>query len=179
MEPAASTQHVCSIYSRVLVKRGTLRYSLQHRRCASFCRSGGGPGRLYEHEPPLFCRLVNRNNCVQKLHGTLIVTWQANRIDTFLSAALPYADSTSARSSGRWLLSDFSPARIRPAKYVRPVSRSCSRRMHGARNELPRPVNYAPSLPIDNNVPRGLLIAGWIIRMLRRAGILSLPWTPY
>ena len=136
---------------------------------------------MYEREPPLFRRLVNRNNCVQKLRGTLIVTWQANRIDTFLSAALPYADSTSARSSGPLVIIRFlsGAAWIRPAKYVRPVSRSCSRRMHGARNELPRPVNYAPSLPIDNNVPRGLLIAGWIIRMLRRAGILSLPWTPY
>jgi len=136
--------------------------------------------RVGVREPPLFRRLVNRNNCVQKLRGTLIVTWQANRIDTPSPPRppppTPVHPSPFVRSAGYY---QISLRWIRPAKYVRPVSRSCSGRMHGARNELPRPVNYAPSLPIGNNVPRGLLIAGWIIRMLRRTGILSLPWTSH
>lgn len=132
---------------------------------------------------PLFHRLVNRNNCVQKLRATLIVTWQANRIDTPLPPRAPRAPRTAPVHPGPFVRPagyyQISLRRIRPAKYVRPVSRSCSGRMHGARNELPRPVNYALSLPIGNNVPRGLLIAGRIIRMLRRTGILPLPWTPY
>lgn len=38
--PATSTRCVCSIYSRVLLKRGTLRCSLHSRRCTSSCESG-------------------------------------------------------------------------------------------------------------------------------------------
>lgn len=116
--------------------------SLHSRRCASSCGSGCGC------EAPLFHRLVNRNNCVQKLRGTLIVTWQANRIDTpcrrrsLLTLIHP---GPFVRSAGYY---QISLRWIQPAKYVHPVSRSCSGRMHGARNELPRPVNYAPSLPI-------------------------------
>lgn len=135
---------------------------------------GGAPG------APLFRRLVNRNNCVQKLRGTLIVTWQANRIDTALSAA-PISPRGPCPSGPvviiRFLSGGFDPRNIRArarAPFVVSRSRADSRdekRMHGARNELSWPVNYAPSLPIGaNNVCHGgLLIAGRIIRK-RRCG---------
>jgi len=67
--------------------------------------------RVGVREPPLFRRLVNRNNCVQKLRGTLIVTWQANRIDTPSPPPPPppHAGSPQPVRPVRWLLSDFSP----------------------------------------------------------------------
>lgn len=143
-----------------------------------------GPGRsVYRREAPLFRRLVNRNNCVQKLRGTLIVTWQANRIDTPRSLSVPSLSpapgSPRPRSFGPLVIIRSLSDGFDPRNTCTPVSRSCSGRMHRARNELPRLVNYAPSLPIGNNVPRGLLIAGRIISMPRRVGILPLPWTLY
>lgn len=84
----------------------------------------------------------------------------------------------------RRLLSDFSPAGFNLRNTFAPRvyhdhAAPGPGRMRGARNELPWSVNYALSLPIGNNAPHGLLIAGWIIRKRRRPEILPLPWTLY
>lgn len=71
----------------------------------------------------MFRRLVNRNNCVQKLRGTLIVTWQANRIDTALPAAPAPAFTPGPVRPARWLLSDFSLADSTREIYVTPLYR--------------------------------------------------------
>lgn len=144
--------------------------------CVFLRERGFGLVYMYGSEAPLFLRLVNRNNCVQKLRATLIVTWQANRIDTPSPPRLPLPPLrrfTPARSSGPLVIIRFLSGGFDPRN-------TCILyRDHAAGgNELLRLVNYAPSLPIGNNVPHGLLIAGQIIRMLRRTGILPLLWTP-
>lgn len=87
------------------------------RRCASSC--GSSPPLPSLPPPSLFRRLVNRNNCVQKLRAreTLIVTPQANRIDTLAPPSpglyLPGLVRAAALPCPAGLLSDFSPGRAR------------------------------------------------------------------
>lgn len=148
-----SARRVCSIYLEGAPRRrGNFTVFLPPSQCASSC--GNGHGSSGARHASLPRRLVNRNNCVQKLRGTLIVTWQANRIDTPPSRR---AASSPAFVRSRRLLSDFSPACIRPARNTyrrararaRLASRSCGicGRMHEARNELPRLVNYGAFAP--------------------------------
>lgn len=103
--------------------------SLSLVRCASSCRRRVGVG------APLFRRLVNRNNCVQKLRGTLIVTWQANRIDT-PPPPRPRRFHPGARPSGpvviiRFLSGGFDPRNI----YARRAVVSRSRRQRHSRED--------------------------------------------
>lgn len=89
---------------------------------------------------------------------------------------LPHAPAPF--SSVRWLLSDFSPVRFDPRNTCTLYrDRAANGRIERETNYRGPLINNGPSLPIGNNVPRGLLIAGRIISMPRRTGILPLPWT--
>lgn len=125
---------------------------LRARRCASSCGDGAGReatrmcgclrggGRKVGTHPLPSRHLVNRDNCVQKPRGTLIVTWQANRMDTPLSIRRvppppPRFTPFHGVRLGRWLLNQISLRRIRAYPCIAIVLQADACGRHGARNE--------------------------------------------